>query len=187
LAGDLLAEPAALQVVAGEPAHLGLPEGALVVGGGLVEQLEEPGAAGRAGLLLRRDLLVLERHPEAVGEPFDGADEVEPLRLADERDHVALRVAAEAVVAAARRDREARRALLVERAAPDEPRALLAQRGALLDDRDQVGGRPHRLDGAVLDPRHQRLAAYDSAKRSVIPAMNSTASAGASPRPVRCA
>ena len=135
----------------------------------------QAGAAVALRSLLGRDVLVLELDPKAIREPFDRAGEVEPLRVPDELDHVAALVAAEAVVEAeARVDREAWRALLVERAAADEAGALLAQRRALLDDRDEVGRSLDRLDRVVLDPGHQSFAAYDSANRSVIPAMNST-------------
>ena len=81
-------------------------------------------------------------------QPFDRADEVESLRVADEADHVAALVAAVAVVELVHRvDREARRPLLVERAAADEPRARFPKRRALLDDRRRsrrAGARPRR-------------------------------------------
>src|SRR5437764_1915387 len=99
----------------------------------------------------RRALLVLERNPEAVGEPLDGRREVEPLGLLDEADHVAALAAAEAVEELLDRvDGKARRALLVERAAPSEARAGLPQRRALLDDGDEVCTLPDRLDARVL-------------------------------------
>ena len=50
------------------------------------------------GLDPGRGLLVLERDAEPLGEPLDRPDEVEVLRLADERDDVAALAAAEAVV-----------------------------------------------------------------------------------------
>jgi hypothetical protein len=60
---------------------------------------------------------------------------VELLGLAHERDHVALRAAAEAVVELLDRvHRKARRALLVERASPDVSRPGLAQLRAAADD-----------------------------------------------------
>src|SRR4029077_16165276 len=93
----------------------------------------------------------------------------------------------EAIEEALRRvDGEARRALLVERAAPDEPAARLAQLGALLDDGDEIRRPLHRLHRAVLDPGHYRASAYDSANRSVMPATNSTISSRRSPRACMC-
>ncbi len=55
------ARPASLQIVAGHAAGLGIPERALVVGRGLVEQRIEPLPPVAVGRLLRRRLLVLER------------------------------------------------------------------------------------------------------------------------------
>ena len=81
LARDRLREVAALQVVASERADLRLPESALVVRRGVVEQLLEAGTAVALRRLLRRDVLVLELHAEALREPLDRAGEIEPLRL----------------------------------------------------------------------------------------------------------
>ena len=97
-AADLLAEPSPGEV---RPRVLGagrIPQAALVERRRRREQLAEPVAPPPLGLDARRRLLVLELDPEAVGEPFDGAGEVEVLRLLDERDQVAAGAAAEAVV-----------------------------------------------------------------------------------------
>ena len=79
----------------------------------LVEDLVEPVATLSRRLELWRHLLVLELHPEALGEPFHGAGEVELLGLADELDQVAAG-AAEAVVELVDGVDEARRPVLVE-------------------------------------------------------------------------
>ena len=155
LAAGLLAEPAPGQVLARRRAGVRVPEVALVERGGLLEQRVEPVAPLPVGVGLRRGLVVLERDVEALGEELDGADEVELLGLAHERDRVAARAAAEAVVDALLGvDREARRPLLVERAAPRVAAADLAQRRAQRDDVDDARGLLDRLDGRVLDPRH---------------------------------
>src|SRR5581483_8529112 len=187
LATDGLLEAAALQVVAGHPADLGVPERPLVERRRLVEERKQAVAPPPRRLLGRRALLVLERDAEPLGKPLDRAGEVEALRLAHEGDEVALRAAAEAVVELVDRvDGERRRALVVEGAAARVTRARLAQLGAPGDDLHEVGRRLHRLDRGVLDPRHQSRSAYDSANLSVIPATNSTTPASSSPRPVRC-
>ena len=87
----------------------------LIEGGRAVEQLEEPLLALARTILLRRGFLVLELDAEAVGKPFDRADEVEVLLLLDEGDRVATFAAAEAFERApVGGDVEARRLLLVE-------------------------------------------------------------------------
>ena len=142
LPADGLAEAAALEVRAHRRAGGRLPQVPLVERGGLVEHGVEPVAPLARLLELRRGLLVLERDAEALREPLDGAGEVEALGLAHERDHVAALAAAEAVVELVGRvDREARRPLLVERAAAGVPRARLPQRGPAGDDLDHVGRR----------------------------------------------
>ena len=98
LAADRLAEPAALEVVAHGHSGRRLPEVALVERGRLVEHRVQPVAPLPRLLLLRRRLLVLERDAEPLRQPLDRLGEVEVLRLADERDHVAALAAAEAVV-----------------------------------------------------------------------------------------
>ena len=152
---DLLVQTASLQIVTRHAARLRLPERALVERRGLLEQGDEPLTSLAGGVLGRRALLVLDRHAEPLAEPLDRAREVEPLRLSHERDQVALRAAAEAVVELVDRvDRERRRALVVERAASGVAAARLAQLCARRDDVDEVGGRLDGLDGGVLDPRH---------------------------------
>jgi hypothetical protein len=134
---------------------LGVPEVALVEGRRRVEQLEQALAAAAARILLRRRLLVLDLDVETVGEPLDRTGEVELLGLAHERDHVALRAAAEAVVELLERiDGEARRPLLVEGAAAYVPRPRLPQLRAPADHRDDVDGGFDVLDGRVLDQCH---------------------------------
>ena len=139
------------------------PEHALVERRRLVEQRVEPILAPALRVGLRRRLLVLELDVEAVGEPLDRADEVEPLGLAHERDRVAADAAAEAVVrAAVRRDRERRRLLLVEGAEPRVAAADLAQPRARLDEVDDVRRGLDGVDGRVLDPRHlERLGVLE--------------------------
>ena len=127
LAAHLFAERAAREVVARVRPRRRIPEDALVVGGRGIEQREQPLAPLPARIRLWRDLVVLERNVEPIREPLDRADEVELLRVADERDQVALRAAAEAVVELLERvDGEARRPLLVERAPAGVTRACLS-------------------------------------------------------------
>ena len=160
LATDLLAEAAAREVVARERARRRVPQHPLVEGRGLVEELVEALAAETLRVFPRRRLLVFERDAEALGKPLDRSREVEALRLPDEAEEVAALAAAEAVVQPLTRvDREARRPLLVERAATGQMAARLAQRGALLDDGDEVCALTHRLDARVLDPSHYRVRA----------------------------
>src|SRR5207249_6388908 len=117
LGTNLLVEPAVGEVGARRLTPLRLPERAFVEDGGLLEQRVEPIASAALRVGLRRELLVLERNVEPVGEPLDRADEIEPIRLLDERDGIAADAAAEAVVRALfRQDGERRRLLLVERA-----------------------------------------------------------------------
>src|SRR5262249_48415266 len=127
LAADLWAERTAFEIGARRCAIVAVPEAALVVRGGLLEQCELLIAGAAPRLLGRRGLFVLEGNPEALGEPLDRADEVDALGLLDERDHVAALAAAETVVEPVDRVHgEARCALLVEGAAADEPAAGLA-------------------------------------------------------------
>ena len=155
LAADLLAEPAPGEVLAHRLARGGLPEVALVEARRLLEQREQPLAPLALGVLARRLVLVLQLDAEPLGEPLDRAREVEVLRLADERDRVALRAAAEAVVELVDRvHREARRPLLVEGAAGRPARAGLAQLRPPTDQLDHVDGPAHGLHGRVFDARH---------------------------------
>ena len=85
----------------------------------LVEHGVEPVAPPARLLLLRRGLLVFERDAEALRQPLDRTGEVEVLGLADEGDHVALAAPEAVVELVGRVDGEARRSLLVERAAPE--------------------------------------------------------------------
>ncbi len=171
-AADVLAEPALLEVGARERTLLAVPEHALVEHGRALEQPGEPVLALPLALRLGRDLLVFDRDAEALGERLDRTDEVDLLELLHERDRVTPLAAAEALVRAARRrDGEARRALLVERAEPLVRAACLAQPDIVLDDREDLHRVLHRVDGRILDARHYASSsAYESAKRSVIPA-----------------
>ena len=118
LLGDLLAEPASGEILANRRGAIPVPQEPLEVRGRLVEDGVETLAPAARFLYPRRCLLDLDRNPEPLCEPLDGADEVEVLRLADERDDVPALPAAEAVVELLDRvDRERRRLLLVERAA----------------------------------------------------------------------
>ena len=190
LATDLFGETAAGEIVTGKRAGLRVPEVALVERRRGLEQLVGDARAGgaarpAAAIVSSYSIWTLKRsasHSIALGE-------VELLGLPDERDHVALRPAAEAVVELVHGvDREARRPLLVERAAAHVARAGLAQLSALGDDGDHVRCGLDLLDGCVLDPGHhvELGERSSSAKRSVIPAMKSTICSGSSPRSARC-
>src|SRR5262249_17988418 len=153
----------ALEVVARERAGRRVPQDALVEARRLVEQLVQALAPISSGVLSRCRLIELDRNTEALRKPLDRTREVESLRLAHEGEDVTALPAAKAVVDALRgRDGKARRALFVEGAAAGELGTCLSERGALLDDRDEVGRLPNRLDARVLDPRHYRDAAYSS-------------------------
>ena len=123
-----------------------LPEHALVVGTGSVEQLEQasgaPALVGRARILL----LELQAHAVAVGEVLHRADELETLGVHDEVEGVAGGLAAEAVIDLARgADTERWRALVVEGTQPD---VGVGTRAAQLRPRaHQV----HHVDG-ITDP-----------------------------------
>ena len=115
----------------------------------------QPFAASPASVLLWTRLLVLDLDVEAVGQPFDGAREIELLGLAHERDQVAFRPTPEAVVELVRRvDGEARRPLLVERTTPQVAAAGFAELRARGNHRNHVGRCLHLVDGRVLDPGH---------------------------------
>src|SRR5262249_48644818 len=140
LATDLFLQAPRRQVFLHGLPRLG-PESLLVEARRLLQQRVEPLLLLPLGIRLRRRLLVLELDGEPVGEPLDGAHEVEALRLPNERDRVPTRLAAEAVVRPAlRRDRERRRLLLVERAQPRVARAHFSQPRAGLDEDDDVRG-----------------------------------------------
>ena len=114
---------------------------------------------------MQKHIDVLCAHPlvdvEAIREPLDGADEVEPLRLAHERDRVATLSAAEAVICAAvGRHGERRRLLLVEGAQARVAPADLAQARARLDEVDDVRRGLHGVHRGVLDPRHYSFVLF---------------------------
>ena len=127
LAAHLFVQPPSGKVVARERAGLRVPQVPLVERCSRVEQLVQSLPTAAARILLRRRLLVLDLDVEPVREPLDRAREVQLLGLAHERDHVAFRAAAEAVVELLHRIHgEARSALLVEGAARDVARPGLA-------------------------------------------------------------
>src|SRR5262249_58700537 len=147
LAADFLPEATAREVGACVGACLRLPEVALVERGRRVQHPVEAVAAPAPGVLLWRCLLVLERDVEPLREPFDRAYEFDAFGLLDERDCVAGRPAAEAVVEPfLRADREGRRPLLVEGTEAREAPARAAQLRSFRDDLDDVRGRLDRLD-----------------------------------------
>src|SRR6266851_5263277 len=118
-AAHLFAEPSRLEVRPRERALLAVPQQALVEHGRTLQQVPEPVLAAALALGLGGDLLIFDRHAEALRERLDRTDEVDLLQLLDERDRIAALAAAEAFVRAARRrDGEARRALLVEGTQP---------------------------------------------------------------------
>ena len=119
----LAPEATALEVGAGPRRLAGVPQVPAVEGGRLREQLDQPLALAPA-LVVAPAGVVLQLDSVAVGELLDGVAEVEALLLLQEREDVAARLAAEAVVELLDRvDRERRRALVVERAQPEPPRA----------------------------------------------------------------
>ena len=165
LAADPVVEVSTCKVVADRLPRRRLPEVALVEARGVLEQGQQPLTPAPVALVVVRALRVLELDAIPVGQHLDRLDEVEPLRLLHEREHVAALLAAEAVVGLPlRADGEARRPLVVERAAARVARADLAQLDARTDDLDDVRRRPDLVDRGVADQRHA------SAKRSVIPA-----------------
>ena len=97
---------------------------------------------------------VRELDPGLGGELLDRAHEVDVVDLLHEREHVAGRVAAEALVAAGLLAHVERRRLLgVERAQPDPVAAGLAQLHVLRHDVDDRNRRADPLD-VVVDDRH---------------------------------
>ena len=180
LAQHVLLEPALGQVRASRGRLAGLPQDPHVVGGGALEQREQPLARLPALGLARILGLALELDVRALGEPLERRAEVEPLRLHGEREHVAARAAAEAVVELLDGiDAERRRPLLVERAqAGQPPLAGGLELGAGADELDEVDGVADALARVAGVARHQparpcgtkRSVQARMAKRSVIPA-----------------
>ena len=143
LAADLLAEAARREVLARGRADVGVPQHTPVELGGALEQRAQPLVARALTLVLGRALLVLELDVEPPREHFDRVDEVDAVPLHEERDRVAALAAAEALERAARgRDREARRALLVEGTQPLVRAARLSQPHRLLDDAERFPSPP---------------------------------------------
>ena len=162
LAQHALLQPARLEVLAGAAGLVGLPQHPHVVGGGALEQLEQPLALPAAVGGARVLLVELELDPVAVGEELERALEVDPLRELDVAEEVAALPAPEAVEdLLARVDPERRRALVVERAQPGHaarPRAAQLDPGA--DEVGHVDRVAHALAAGVGVARHQ--AAKDS-------------------------
>ncbi len=172
LAAHLVPERARRQVLAHEGGLVAVPEQTLVERRRTLEELAEPLLLAPGAIRLRGDLLVLDLDAEALGEMLDRADEVDVLELLDEADRVAALAASEALEgAASRRDREARSSLLVKGAEALVRPAGLAEADVVLDEREDLRRRLHRIDRAVLDAGHQAsCSAKESAKRSVMPA-----------------
>ena len=104
-------------------------------------------------ILRVRGVVVAELNARSRREPFDGADEVEMLDLAHERDRIAARRAAEAVVEALFLiDRERRCLLGMERAQTDEAAARLLQREVFARQLDEVGRFAYPRHIVVDDP-----------------------------------
>ena len=156
-AQHLLREPPPREVLARARRLRRVPQAALVVRTGPLEQLEQallaPAARGRLRVLLGQ----LELDVVALREPFDRAREVEPLRLAREIERVTGGLAAEAVVELlGGRHRERRRALLVERTKPGVGvGARAAQLGPRPDQIEQVHRLAHALEARVRVAGHQ--------------------------------
>src|SRR5919106_736080 len=132
-------------------------------------------AAAAALLGPRIVVLPLELHPIPVREHLHRVDEVEPLRLLDEPDRVPLRLAPEAVEELVRGiDRERRRPLVVERAQPGEPGPHPAQVGLGPHQLDHVDRVAQPVDRIPREEPHQSPTNALIAKRSVIPASQST-------------
>src|SRR5262249_34510765 len=165
-----------------------LPQISLIEACRGVQQAEKPVLLGPPPILLRRALVVLERDPIAVGQPFHGGRELQGLGLLHEADSVALRLAAEAVVHLVLRvDPEGRRALLVERTAspPLHPRAL--QLRTARDEVDHVDRVLDGLDAGMAYSRHcHRCPTWclATAARPVPPTRRPRRAAGV---PLRCA
>jgi hypothetical protein len=156
LAQRALLQPAPGEVRAGRRGLAALPQHADVVGGGALQQRQQPVGALAAGRRRRVLGLALELHPVAVGERLQRAREVEPLGLHHEREDIAPRAAAEAVVELLHRvDPERRRPLVVERTEPLEPlRARPPQLGAGPDQLLEVDRVADALPGVLCVPRH---------------------------------
>ena len=126
-------------------------------------------------------MLALQLDAIAVRQRLHGLAETEPFLLLHEPEHVAPRLAPEAVVELLPGvDRERRRALLVERAQPRVALAAAPQLGVRRNDLDDVGGVLDPLDRLGREPAAGQ--SFDSSgsarrlkvamqKRSVIPAM----------------
>src|SRR5918999_2543063 len=128
-------------------------------------------------LLLRPRVVVLplELHAVPVREHLHRVHEVEPLRLLYEPDRVALGLAAEAVEELVDGvDRERRRALVVERAQPGVARPHPPQVGLRPYQLDHVDGVAQPVDRLPGEEPHQSPTYALIAKRSVIPASQST-------------
>jgi hypothetical protein len=153
-----LLEAAPGEVVARLGGLLRLPEVALVVAAGPLEQRLESRLVGAARRRARVLLGQLERHVVALGQHLERTGKVEALRLHRKRERVARGLAAEAVVhLLRRRDVERRRALVVERAeAVVGVGAGAAQLDARADQVDHVDRVADPLLAVVGVARHLR-------------------------------
>ena len=143
---------------------------------------QQPLARARRSRRVPRVLgLALQRHAVALGQRLERLAEVEPLGLHHELEDVAARAAAEAVVELLDRvDPERRRALVVERAQPLQPRArrraCSSVRAPTISAKSTASRTRSRDSSRVA--RHQsarpcgtkRSVQARIAKRSVIPA-----------------
>ena len=176
----LLAQPPPEQILASLLRLIRLPQILRVISRGPVEHLPQP----RPSLALLLDprilLLPLHLHPEPLGERLDRLAERKPLLLLEEREHIPLLAAAEAVIELLLRiHRERRRALIMEGAQPLEPLPRPLQLRIRRQHLRDIHGVAHLLDRLRRKARHYSLDSSGSASRrnaamqnrSVIPAM----------------
>ena len=154
---DLFAQPARGEIVARASRLVGLPQVALVVSGGAREQLEQALSPLPTLRLARVLPLALQLHAIALGEQLERPFEVDALGLLHEREHIARRLAAEAVVDLLRGvDAERGRSLLVERAQPLVPRRAGApQLCPRADELDEIHRLAHAFAGLARVQRHR--------------------------------
>src|SRR5262249_55586961 len=96
----LLVQTAAREIAAYRRPGRALPQTSFVERRRLLEQGVQALASPARGIGCRRGFLVLDGNVEALCEPFDRADEVDPFGLLDEADRVAPGAAAEPVIRA---------------------------------------------------------------------------------------
>jgi hypothetical protein len=109
-------------------------------------------------LLAARVVLARHFHADALGQLVDRVEELEAVVVHQEADRGAVRAAAEAVVELlGRRDVEAGRALVVERAARFVFLALALERDARVDHLDDVGAGKQVVDERVGKSGHAAM------------------------------